>query len=474
MQTRTFNVDDQLVFARLSGDYNELHLDETAARRSLFGAPVVHGINALLWALDVCLSEREQPCRLVHLKALFTHQIKLGEEVHLDRIKLDDKTLRARIMLGDQAAVTIKATLAEQDTAARTITREGLPNAEKPTDLPGTEIATARGELELILDQNLVRSLYPAVARVIDPVQTAVILASTRLVGMRCPGRYSLYSELELAASNDDNPDGLHYQVDSVDERFGLIEMSLSAPGVKGIIRAFRRPAPRCQASLDSLRMNVEPQEFAGQRALVIGGSRGLGEVVAKLLVAGGADVRFTFYSGEQDAASLLHELQSGGGIAGYFRCNVLDPNPLASIDIPNDWRPTHLYFFATPFIEPGIPGQFSNSLFKRFCEFYVGGFARCVAALGTGQTTRIFLPSSVMVDNPPSNLQEYSAAKLAAEMMGDILPNALPGVLVHAPRLPRMATDQTANVAAVQSADPGPLMLEELRRFLNLMPPAP
>ena len=42
----------QASFAAVSGDSNPIHLDPLAARRSLAGGAVVHGIHALLWALD--------------------------------------------------------------------------------------------------------------------------------------------------------------------------------------------------------------------------------------------------------------------------------------------------------------------------------------------------------------------------------------------------------------------------------------
>jgi len=56
MPQRVFTSDDQLAFAKLSGDYNPLHLDPVLARRLLFGRQVVHGLHALLWSLNYHLS----------------------------------------------------------------------------------------------------------------------------------------------------------------------------------------------------------------------------------------------------------------------------------------------------------------------------------------------------------------------------------------------------------------------------------
>ena len=50
---RSFDIDDQIAFAEISGDYNPLHLDKIVARRSMFGDVIVHGMHLVLWALNV-------------------------------------------------------------------------------------------------------------------------------------------------------------------------------------------------------------------------------------------------------------------------------------------------------------------------------------------------------------------------------------------------------------------------------------
>ena len=45
---RTFTQDDQLRFAELSGDWNPVHVDPVAARRTPYGQ-IVHGVHAVAW-----------------------------------------------------------------------------------------------------------------------------------------------------------------------------------------------------------------------------------------------------------------------------------------------------------------------------------------------------------------------------------------------------------------------------------------
>src|SRR5271163_3454397 len=52
VDSKIFTVTDQARFAALTGDFNPMHMDPIAARRTPAGAPVVHGIHTLLWLLD--------------------------------------------------------------------------------------------------------------------------------------------------------------------------------------------------------------------------------------------------------------------------------------------------------------------------------------------------------------------------------------------------------------------------------------
>ena len=49
---RAFDDEDQAAFAVLSGDANPLHVDGKAARRLMFDRALVHGLHAVIWALD--------------------------------------------------------------------------------------------------------------------------------------------------------------------------------------------------------------------------------------------------------------------------------------------------------------------------------------------------------------------------------------------------------------------------------------
>jgi acyl dehydratase len=77
--SRIFDLDDQREFARLSSDWNPMHLDPAFARRTQVGAPVVHGIHNLAWAANAVL--QAHPIKVVNIRARFLQPLYLHEEV---------------------------------------------------------------------------------------------------------------------------------------------------------------------------------------------------------------------------------------------------------------------------------------------------------------------------------------------------------------------------------------------------------
>ena len=86
-----------------------------------------------------------------------------------------------------------------------------------------------------------------------------------------------------------------------------------------------------------------------------------------------------------------------------------------------------------------------------------------------TAGLQKVFFPSSTAVDDLPLDMGEYAAAKMAGEILCVFLQKAHPGIAVHKPRLPRIATDQTASLLPVSSQAPVPILLRNLRRLRQM-----
>src|SRR5882762_9524024 len=70
---------------------------------------------------------------------------------------------------------------------------------------------------------------------------------------------------------------------------------------------------------------NNNGQKLTGKVAVVTGGSRGIGAAITKRLAADGASVAFTYAKGADAAASLVKEIERGGGKAIAIQADAAD-----------------------------------------------------------------------------------------------------------------------------------------------------
>jgi hypothetical protein len=471
MTQRVFTSDDQLAFAKLSGDYNPLHMDPIRARRLLFGRQVVHGLQALFWSVDHYLKTRTQPLELETVKANFQAGLGVGQTVNCMYTRQSEHQVEIRLETDKTPAAWIQIAWNPSSQQQADTLPAASQEPEKCRQRSLDEVAAASGNLSLYFDKEYAARLFPNLVRVLPPMQLAALLATTRLVGMECPGHHSIYSGLNLTFFSDSaGVSKLNYQVADCNKRLALLLMDVGAPGMKGQIKAFLRPKPQEQAAFTEVCREVESEEFSAQRALIIGGSRGLGEVTAKLLAAGGAEVTITYYHGQQDAQQIVEEIVSHGAKADCLPLNVLEPSQGLLNRVANCSKPLYLYYFATPAIFGAAKGRFSSQRFTTFSDYYVTGFLRTVQTLADPSTglQKIFYPSSSAIEELPLDMGEYAAAKMAGEILCDFLQKANPALTIHKPRLPRVATDQTVSLLPVSNQDPVSVLLTHLRTLIT------
>jgi acyl dehydratase/NAD(P)-dependent dehydrogenase (short-subunit alcohol dehydrogenase family) len=463
--SRTFSMEDQLGFAELSGDWNPMHVDAVAARRTIYGDVVVHGVHVLLWSLDRLLSMRATRGVLTHLRTDFRKQVHLGEDIQCDVLQLDGDRF-ALSVAGKRGVVALVTGAVISGELGTEISVPGGGERVACRDASFDELMDARGAVPLHLNSGALASTHPHLAKWLPAVQVAEILATTRVVGMVCPGLHSVYSSHELRAHGEGGVGTLSFQTTKADSRFSLLQLSVRGPTLEGSVGAFVRPKPVAQPSIAVVSGMVTPGEFRGERAIVVGGSRGLGEITAKLIAAGGGDVRISYHRGRTDATKLTEEIGAAGGSSRSFAYDVTQPNDSTLRRLGNEWRPTQLYYFATPLITLEKGPLFSPEKFERYCRFYLHGFARAVEALlpGHAKPLAIFYPSTVFLDEFQRYSTEYCAAKAAGELVCQHVQKSQPGVRVHAPRLPRMKTDSTSSLIPVRTADALEVMLPVIR----------
>lgn len=449
MTTRRFTMVDQERFAALSGDSNPLHLDPLIARRSMLGGVTVHGIHLLLWALDELAAQRGLK-GFSRLRVHFDRGVLVDETVRVD---WREDEARLVVRLSGNAGTLARITLMPVETSAPRWSGDTGIAALTCQEYEMPALAGRAGEVELTLPPSW-QVMFPYLAAGFPPSNVAVLLASTRLVGMVCPGFHSIYSALDLTCDPDSAAaNTLRWEVIRADQRVRLVDMAVSAGSLHGTVMTLLRPKPYVQPRLDELRTAVPHSIFAGQRAIVIGGSRGLGELAAKLLAAGGAHVTISWCRGEAEALAIVAEAAALGLLVRAAKFDVAAP----PTDLPAPDAPyTHMYYFATPRIPNGRPGQFQPEVFAKLLDTYVTGLARCAAWLvpRAEPDALIWYPSTIFLEQPDPNFAEYTAAKACGEALCAQLAEHLAPLRLIAERLPRLPTDQTQSLTPLVLSD--------------------
>ena len=484
------SADAHLAFTQLSGDVNPMHTDRLLARRLPFGQVVVHGIHLLARALDQWAAAHPA-LAFSHISATFRLPVAIGSALTTEwREPAQDGTASINVDVDGVRAVDVTVTAIANAPARRVAPRdEWRPDSRntrqvQPSVWTIEELANRRGSLPVDIDPRAAAAAFPHLVAAAGLAATAELITLSTMVGMHAPGLYSMFSSLSIGIEgeppgepdhqksseppgepdhqNSSGPDDsaterLNYSVIHVDPRFARVTIDLVASAVAGRVVAFVRPAPINQP-VDTSAVRVA--EFAGQRWLIIGGSRGLGAAAVRLLVAGEADVRFTYHQGHTEAAELSGDT---GALPVSFDVFAQDIDRHVAA-ITEGWQPTHLGWFASPPIFVGSRNTYDDTLYRRFVRAYVEAFATAIDTLAPHGLVGALWPSSEAVGVTVPGLAEYSDAKRLGEHRCEELQRDWPSLTISAPRLPRLLTDQSTTFVPTEFGDTATEVLAALR----------
>jgi hypothetical protein len=454
-----FSIDDQFRFAELTGDFNPLHVDEIAARRSIVGAATVHGIHNVLSGLEYLAQSRPKLPSLESLAVEFQNPVRVGEVVLWQVAGEGPSNLKLKAFVRERVVVQMRLELSSDCTDARIAetcsaeTFDGIA-ARTPDDVDFSDMMGRADVLRYAATTDQFALAFPHASACFGAGRLRDLGACSWLVGMQCPGLRSLFSRLKMRWSPDALDGSLAYKVTDADKRFSLVSMQITGTGIIGSVDAFSPPSPPAMPTISILRGCVQPRQFLGQRALVVGGSRGLGELTAKTLAVGGADVVITYAKGKADAIAVRDDIVAGGGSARILSYDVTQA--ANQLDELQSWIPTHVYYFATGKIGQTRGGGLDTAILDRFKQWYLTGFYELCSYLNGRSASKIhvFYPSTVYVEERPPNMTEYAMIKAAGEILCADIPSILPRINVSSARLPRLATDQNINLGEDEFPD--------------------
>ncbi|BEK36702.1 hypothetical protein B11476_04050 [Campylobacter coli] len=422
------------LFSKLSGDFNPLHLDEEFAKNSYYSKQIIYGIYQVFLTLENFFKKNQKNIKIQKIKTSFINPLFKDEDFNLKPIKSKNKFSK-KYEITNKSKILSKIDFEFQEESKSDNPYENvLFNKYDSISNPLPKEKNIKEELKY--NSTIFKQLFPLCATYLNPQNIAILLASTRVVGMKIPGLHSIYSSLNLNFSNDNIENKqLIYNY----EKHHSIECYLIdfISPCKGSIKAFIRPQLVENLNYKSLVLKypniLESKNFKEQKALVVGASSGLGNTCAKILALGGAKILATYHT---------KSIQENIPNCNFLQYNALKPSKI-SIEKIKKFNPTHIYYFATPKIS--IQGnKLDRKILFNFLDYYIFGLEKILSF--TNPIFCLSSSSSSFVEDLPLDMKEYSIAKAAMEIYMKYLKKTK-NIEIQTPRFPRAKTNQTLSL---------------------------
>ena len=470
MITVRFTKQDLARFSAASRDRNPLHISEDYARTTPYAEPVVFGVLSLLAGLGH-LSTRHGR-QLQHLSVEFRNPLSLDVPYRLDII--ESSTDNARVKLYDTTRLMMTATFAfmpgqgnpESRRFSETSCATEPEDRKKDSLLPGTRVTGTYAPHTEAFAQVVDR--WELEGKGASLYQLAAMMWASYVVGMHLPGKRAVFWRLTLDFHDVEPPGQEPFSYDAtvedLDERYDLLRCrgTLSAgslPYATAHMSAFvRQDSPR--SSLRRISdLLPESEQLKEKRALIIGGSRGLGAAIAQALISQGCSVLLSYQQSTAEAEQLRASVGDRSTQLELVQGDAADIEWCLSLRDMILSRYGGLDLLVCNASPPIRPLAFEPEKFTQFQDFLTKSLALVSAPMSTflgllaHQAGWSIILSSSYVKELPTAFAHYVTAKCALEGLVNWAAVQYPTVRHRIVRPPKLLTDQTNTTIGRQGA---------------------
>lgn len=291
------SAEDVSAFARASGDVNPLHVDDDFARRSPYGATIVHGVLVVVAALAAVPADRLATCG--GLNARFLRPVRAGLDYEVDVVEGASGAVEVSVREGYVAVLAIDLMPGDPfGDAVAPVSRElpAVPEATVIADVRAGETEAGPYAIASLPDLREIADRLGAAA-VPDALLGGLAWGSW-FVGMRRPGRDALFGKIRIRTDPSivrDGDPGYDTVLKIADPETGTVvtDAVCAGPGagLRVRLQAFYRPAVPVPTMASATGLLAASNDLAKESVLVVGGSRGIGAALTAVLAAQGATV---------------------------------------------------------------------------------------------------------------------------------------------------------------------------------------
>ena len=452
-----FSIKKQLDFLKISGDLNEIHVPNKKIA-------VAHGINLLLRTMET-LSKKKRinfssSC-LIDIN--FIKPIIVPSNLKLVS-SIKDKSIECSIFSSN--ILTARLSFFSSGNILENFEKE--IKFKKRINIPlSNNIFKKKNKYQTDLfevNKKLIKKEYPTLLGLIGEARVSSIINLSYFVGMIYPGQNSLLSSVQIVTNNS-RKKKIVFNLNKFDERINFSNILVSAPGLNAKLNTFSKNKKITQPDLKKIKFNYKNKiaNHSLQNALIIGGSRGLGELTAKILSIGMGNLTLTYNKNFIKAQNIKKELHRKNSKCNIIKIDVTNDKELKKIT--NLKNINSIYYFPTPSLVNLKKRTFDQNMLKNFINYFYRIPKKIISMLEKRKKKIIFFyPSSVYLNNKKehNHLKEYLFAKTKGEK---ICKDNLKYVKFFSTRLPPILTDQNNHFVPIKTSN-GVL---DVIKFINI-----
>ena len=436
--SKTFSEDDLKIFSSLSGDFNTLHQPINKSNS------VVHGMLLVLQCLDGITKNLKI---LESISVNFHSFLYVGQAVYIKYVYLNKHSTNIYVNYEDKLICTIKlkSILIVKNIKISHLEND-LPKKNKPK-IYDFKSVDKKNILKLFYPKKTIKKLFRKnLTKYLTKFNIATLIAFSNIVGMKCPGQYSIFSSFESKFNSSLNISNyLSWDLIDYDKRWNRYQINAYNKNFDATLVAFERPKKIIQPTFTSISKTTKKLKLKNKKVLVIGGSNGIGEVCVKLLSSYNSDVIFTYFSNILNAKKIKKECTLNNVNFIKFDITNFDEHFFINFIKKNDF--SDFYYFATPTIFNPTSINFNTILFNKFMDYYLHKPIKLINLINDNSAIRVnfFYPSSVATKHEVSDLKEYALAKKFGE---DALRTLnYNNISIKSYKFPRILTNQTSSI---------------------------
>lgn len=447
-------------FAKLSGDYNSIHL-----RKNNFNESIVHGIAIVLSALER-ISKKFN--KISTLSVEFKNFLYVNNIISIEYIYKNKNIFLINIFNEDLNIAKIKIKFSDKIIFCKNnIYINKMPSKSKIETFDYSEW-DKEAKVKLFLSKKLTKKIFPEFNNNTDYNFISVLLCLTKIIGMKLPGKYSIFSGFNLEFKPSKINDKLiKYKLKDYDKRWNYLTINVFNNFLKSEISAFERPKPVIQPSFKYIKTKINKLNFKNKKVLVIGGSNGIGEICVKILCYYGAKVTFTYHQNLKNSKRILKDCNNKN--LKFLKLDISDIDNKRLVQIFLKERFDQIYYFATPKIFNNVAERVNIKILSDFFDYYILNIINILNLIDKklSKKTYFLLPSTIATKNEENNknLREYKLIKkLSDELFNlDIFENII--VKIH--KFNRVKTNQTTSIHQIPKYSD---IITETKNAINLM----